>query len=68
MHLAELKTAKQFSHPSPVGGRWREATDEGLSTGSLLITSFVDRPSSALRAPSPNGGRVNLLGTTHAKN
>ena len=66
MHLAELNIAKEFSHPSPVGGRWREATDEGLSMGSILNSSFVDRPSSALRAPSPNGGRVNELSMCNA--
>ena len=51
-------------HPSPVGRRWREAPDEGLAAvadAKILNSESAARPSSALRAPSPDGGRVTIF-------
>ncbi|MBS0589055.1 MAG: M20/M25/M40 family metallo-hydrolase, partial [Proteobacteria bacterium] len=46
------------SFPSPAGGRWREAPDEGNALPSAApIQSIEAVSSSALRAPSPGGRR-----------
>jgi acetylornithine deacetylase len=47
--------------PSPVGGRWREAPDEGSALQATASSQSSEAlPSSALRAPSPEGRRREL--------